>query len=216
MLRLHRLPTRVEGIAPSVVEARVVSLYELLLLLHVTAVIVWVGAVTATDLLWMRAERTREPAELAKMGQLQEYLTPRLFIPASLLSLVFGVLLVPAGPWSFGDLWIVVGLAGFAASFLTGLLYLRPQGERMGEIIAHHGPGSPEARRHGKKLLVVARVQLVLLFLVVADMVLKPTTDDPWTLVVLAVILLAAMAVGAAVLRRPAAAATPRRDGTPA
>ena len=178
------------------------SLYELLLLLHVTAVIVWVGAVTATDLLWLRAERTRDPAQLATMGQLQEYLTPRLFIPASLLSLLFGVLLVPAGPWSFGDLWIVIGLTAFAASFLTGFLYLRPQGQKMGEIIGRHGPGSPEARQHGKKLLVVSRVQLLLLFLVVADMVLKPTAEDPWTVVVLAAILVAAIAAGAAVLRR--------------
>ena len=178
------------------------SLYELLLLLHVTAVIVWVGAVTATDLLWLRAERTRDPAQLATMGQLQEYLTPRLFIPASLLSLLFGVLLVPAGPWSFGDLWIVIGLTAFAASFLTGFLYLRPQGQKMGEIIVRHGPGSPEARQHGKKLLVVSRVQLLLLFLVVADMVLKPTAEDPWTVVVLAAILVAAIAAGAAVLRR--------------
>jgi len=74
------------------------SACELLLLLHVTAVIVWLGAVTGIDLLWLRAERMREPAELAKMGELQEWLAPRLFIPASLASLVFGVLLVLDGP----------------------------------------------------------------------------------------------------------------------
>ncbi len=184
------------------------SLYELLLLVHVTAVIIWVGAATANDLLWLRAERTRDPAEMAKMGELQQYLTPRLFIPASLSSLLFGVLLVLEGPWSFGDLWIAIGLAGFAATFFTGLLYLRPQGEKMGEIIARHGPRSPEAQRHGKKLLVIARVQLLLLFLVVADMVLKPTTDNPWTLAVLGAILMAAIAAGAAVVRRPFVADT--------
>ncbi len=86
---------------------------------------------------------------------------------------------------------------------------LRPQGERIGEVIARHGRMSPEARRHGKKLLVVARVQLLLLFLVVANMVLKPTADEPWTLAVLAAILAAAMAAGAAVMRRPLASDTP-------
>jgi hypothetical protein len=49
---------------------------------------------------------------------------------------------------------------------------------------------------------VVARVQLLALFLVVADMVLKPTSDDPWTLVVLAAILVAAAVVGALSLRK--------------
>ena len=185
------------------------SSYELLLLLHLTAVIVWLGAVTGIDLLWLRAERTRDPAEMANMGKLQEWLVPRLLIPAALASLVFGVLLVLDGPWSFGDLWIALGLVGFAAAFVTGLLYLKPQAERMSEVIARHGPTSREARRHGKKLLVVGRVQLLLLFLVVADMVIKPTTGDPWTLVVLAAILAAAMAAGAAVMRRELV------DGTP-
>ncbi|HEV2712193.1 MAG TPA: DUF2269 family protein [Gaiellaceae bacterium] len=177
--------------------------YELWLFLHVLAVIIWVGAVTAIDLLWFRAERTGDPAEMGRMGQLQQWLTPRLFIPSALAALVFGVLLVLDGPWSFGDVWIALGLLGFAATFLVGLLYLRPQGQRMGEIVARHGPTSPEARRHGKKLLVVARVQLLLLFLVVADMVLKPTSDDPWTLVVLAAILAVGIVAGAVVMRRP-------------
>jgi hypothetical protein len=115
------------------------------------------------------------------------------------------VALVPDSPWSFGDLWITLGLFGFAASFFTGLLYLKPQGERMGAVIAEYGPMSPEALRHGKKLLVVARVQLLVLFLVVADMVLKPTTNDPWTVIVLAAILSAVAMWGAAAIRRPVA-----------
>jgi hypothetical protein len=41
------------------------------------------------------------------------------------------------------------------------------------------------------------------------DMVLKPTSDDPWTLVVLAAILVAAALVGAASLRRPLAGTVP-------
>jgi uncharacterized membrane protein len=185
------------------------SSYELWLLLHMTAVIIWLGAGTAIDLLWLRAERTRDPTEMAKMGELQEWLTLRLFIPAALASLLFGVVLVLDSPWSFSDLWITLGLVGFAGSFFTGLLYLKPQGERMGAIIAEHGPMSPEARRHGKKLLIVGRVQLLLLFLVVADMVLKPTSDDPWTVVVLAAILAAAIVAGASVMRRPLGADMP-------
>jgi uncharacterized membrane protein len=48
------------------------SSYELWLFLHVTAVIIWLGAGTATDLLWLRAQRTRDPAEMARMGERQE------------------------------------------------------------------------------------------------------------------------------------------------
>jgi uncharacterized membrane protein len=107
------------------------SRYELLVLLHIVAVIVWLGAGFTMDLLFMRAERTRDPAELGKTGELQEWLVPRVFIPSAVLVLVLGLLLVWDGPWSLGDLWILIGLAAWIASFGVGFLFLRPEGERM-------------------------------------------------------------------------------------
>jgi uncharacterized membrane protein len=182
--------------------------YEFLFLLHITVVIIWLGAGFTMDLLFLRAERTRNPAELGKTGELQEWLVPRLFIPSGLLTLVFGVLLVWDSPWSFGDLWVLIGLAAWIASFGVGFLFIRPQGEEMKEIVAQYGPTSVEAQRQARRLGVVSRVQLLALFLVVVDMVLKPTSDDPWTLVVLAAILVAAAVVGALSLRKlPEAAA---------
>ncbi len=46
--------------------------YDLLLLLHLVAVIVWLGAGVTVDLLFLRAERTGDPRELANAGALQE------------------------------------------------------------------------------------------------------------------------------------------------
>ena len=182
--------------------------YEFLLLLHLIAVIIWLGAGFTMDLLFLRAERTRIPAESGKTGELMEWLVPRVFIPSGLLTLVFGVLLVWDGPWSFGDVWILIGLAGWIASFGVGFLFIRPQGEKMKEIVVQYGPTSVEARRQGRRLGVVSRVQLLALFLVVVDMVLKPTSSDPWTLVVLAAMLAAAAVIGALSLRNlPDAAA---------
>jgi uncharacterized membrane protein len=176
--------------------------YEFLLILHVIAVIIWLGAGFTMDLLFLRAERMRNPAEIGKTGELQEWLVPRVFIPTGLLTLILGVLLVWDGPWSFGALWILIGLAAWIGSFGVGFLYIRPQGEKMKDIVARHGPTSVEAQRHGRRLGVVARIQLLALFLVVVDMVLKPTSDDPWTLVVLGAILVAAALVGALSLRK--------------
>jgi hypothetical protein len=50
--------------------------YDLLLTLHFIVVIVWLGAGFTMDLLFLRAERTRNPAELGKMGELQQWLVP--------------------------------------------------------------------------------------------------------------------------------------------
>jgi uncharacterized membrane protein len=177
--------------------------YEFLLLLHVLVVIVWLGAGFTMDLLFVRAERTGDPQQLGATAQLQDWLVPRLFIPASLATLVSGILVMWEGPWGFDDVWILIGLAGWIASFGVGFLFLKPQGERMKDLVAQYGPTSIEVRRHGRRLGVVSRVQLLALFLVVADMVLKPTTEDPWTLVVLGAILVVAAVVGALSLRRP-------------
>jgi uncharacterized membrane protein len=180
--------------------------YELLLFLHLTSVILWLGANTVIDLLFLRAGRMRDLQELGRMGQTQEWLTPRLFIPVSLATVITGALLVWDSAWSFGDLWIVIGLAAWLATFANGILFLKPNGERMKQIVAEKGPASPEAQRIAARLSVVGRVQLLALYLVVADMVLKPTTDDPWTLVVLAAILAVAVAAAAVSLRRRVAA----------
>jgi uncharacterized membrane protein len=189
--------------------------YEFLLVLHVIAVIVWLGAAFTMDLLFLRAERMRNPAELGKTGELQEWLVPRVFIPSGVLTLVLGLLLVWDGPWSFSDLWILIGLAGWIGSFGVGFLFIKPEGEKMKEIVAQYGPSSPEVQRRARRLGVVSRVQLLALFLVVAAMELKPTSDDPWTLVVLVAILVAAALVGAVSLRRPLSETAPVAEPEP-
>jgi uncharacterized membrane protein len=171
---------------------------ELLLLLHIGVVIVWLGANVVLDLLFLRAERMRDPQEMARLGQTQDWLTPRLFIPTSLATVITGALLVWDSAWSFSDLWVVLGLVGWAATFLTGFFFLKPSGERLKEL----PPGGPESRKIGRRMSVVARVQLLALFLVVAVMVLKPTSEDVGTLVVLAAILGAAGLAAAASLKR--------------
>jgi len=183
--------------------------YDFLVLLHVTAVIVWLGAGTTMDLLFLRAERLREPLELKRAGDMMEWLVPRVFIPSAISTLVLGVFAGWDGPWSFGDLWILIGLVGWAANFFTGLLFIKPQAEKMPQIVAEYGPTSRQAQRQGKLLAVVSRIQLLALFLVVADMVIKPTGDDEGVLVVGAAILVAAIVAGVVVMRRSELAEAP-------
>ena len=165
--------------------------YEAYLTLHVVAAIVWLGAGFTVFLLSIRALRSPDPAEGGRVSAISDWLAPRLFIPASLSVFVLGMLMVVDGPWSFDALWIVVGLAGYAVSFLTGILFLKPESERITAAISEHGPTSSEAERHIRRVVIVSRIELAILFAVVADMVLKPTGDDTWLLVAAAVVLAA-------------------------
>jgi uncharacterized membrane protein len=168
------------------------SYYDALLFLHIAAAIVWLGAGFVLQLLTVRAERTDDSELVKKLMEQDEWLALRLFIPSSLAVLVLGILLTIEGPWSFGDLWIVLGLLGYAVSFLVGILFLKPEGERIHAAIEAEGTDSPTARRYLTRLNVVQRIELVVLFLVVAVMALKPTAEDTAVLVAGAAVLLAA------------------------
>lgn len=179
--------------------------YETYLTLHVLTAIIWLGAGFTFFLLGLKAVRSPNPAEGSTVTDQNEWLVPRLFIPASLAVFVFGLLMVVDGPWSFGDLWITIGLVGFLASFLTGILFLAPEARRLHQALKEHGPTSPLARRHTRRLLVASRVELALLFIVAADMVVKPTGDDGWLLAAGAALFvaIAALAVLTAPFRMP-------------
>ena len=182
--------------------------YELLTFLHLASVVIWLGAGFLIAVLVFGAERAGDRMREAGYHRDVGWLAPRLFIPASLSSLIFGVLLVIDGPWTFDYLWINIGLVGWLVSFLLGILYFKPEGERIGEIAEREGPASPEIARRLHRLNIVDRLQLLILFSVVADMAIKPTGDDTGVLVAGVAILATAALFGLAMIgRRPSAAA---------
>ena len=124
-------------------------------------------------------------AVLGHMGALGK----TLFVPASFATFVFGLAMVFAAGWSFAELWVILGLAGFAATFLTGILVLEPRGKKIGAMLARDGV-TAAAIAEGRKLVTVSRIDYVILFLVVADMALKPTPADIGVLAAMAAVLL--------------------------
>jgi uncharacterized membrane protein len=178
--------------------------YEALLFLHISAAAIWIGAAVLYDLLFFRARRAADPVLAERMGTHSEWLAKRLFIPTSLAVFVLGILLTIEGPWGFGDLWIVVGLVGWATTFVVGVAGIEPQTKRMQAAVERGGPDDPEAAWRGRRITALNYFDNVLLFLVVADMAIKPTGDDVGLLVVGAAIVLAGVAFVARVWRAPA------------
>lgn len=166
-------------------------LYDLLLFLHIAAAIIWLGAGFLLQVLVWRAERAdNAPALMAALNDMGA-LGNVLFVPASLATFAFGLAMVLVAGWSFTDLWIVLGLVGYATTFAIGFFFLKPRGEAIGAIVAREGI-SPAAVAKGRQLAVIGRIDAVVLFLVVAVMALKPTVDDVGVLAGLA----AALALG--------------------
>ena len=159
--------------------------YEFLLFLHIVFAILWLGAGTCLILLGMRADASRDPVRIKQIVEDAEWVAHRLIIPSSLLVLGLGIALVIDGPWTFDMLWVDLGLVGFAATFVTGFFFITPQTKRIGATMERDGGMSPAAIDQVRRLFLISRIDLVVLFSVVAVMALKPTADDVGTLVLI-------------------------------
>jgi uncharacterized membrane protein len=153
-----------------------VTWYTFLLFAHVSMAVIWIGGGLMMQFFAMRASMSGDPSRMATVGHDIEWIANRVFIPASLLAFVSGLLLVIESEfYGFGDDWIVIGLALYATTFLAGLLYLGPEAARVGKLSAQ---GSPEAGARSARLIFLARLDLTLLFLIIYDMTVKPDFGD--------------------------------------
>jgi uncharacterized membrane protein len=167
-----------------------VSYYEVVLFVHVLGVAVWLGTGFALLVLGDRFGRAGNNQALQALFGQSEWLATRVFIPVSLTALVTGILLVIEGPWAFDQLWVLLGLAGFAVTFLTGLLMIKPESERIAAELTRSGMTADAVRAIGS-MFARQRIDYTVIALVVADMTLKPTGDDVLTLVLMAAVLAA-------------------------
>jgi hypothetical protein len=193
------------------------TLYELLLFIHILATVIWLGAGFLSLVLAIGYDQDGDDGAMRRFLGDQDRLATRLFIPASLVTVIMGIaLVIESEAWSFDQLWIVLGLLGFAATFLTGLLMIKPANEKIGAGMAREGRLTPQLRTDIRKLMVKARVDQVVLAVVIFDMVTKPTGDDVGVLIAMAAVVVAGVAYIVARLRAidaetqgaPAAAAT--------
>lgn len=161
--------------------------------IHVIAAVIWVGGGSALVVLGMAASRAGDDAAMVGVARNVIYLATHLFIPASLVTLLAGVAMVVLGQ-SFGDLWVIIGLCGFAITFLTGLLVLKPASDRIGAMTDRDGI-TPAAVAECRSLVRHAKFDHVVMFIVIADMVLKPGPGDHVVLSAMALV-----AIGSALL----------------
>jgi uncharacterized membrane protein len=150
------------------------AVYSVYKMIHVLAAVVWVGGGASVTVLALLTEREGDPKALVSLGHKVEFMATRIFIPSSLVVLVFGILMMIKGDLDWGQFWVIVGLLGFAATFLTGVVFLGPQTKKLNVLAAELGAEHPLTQEKLKRLLLVARFDVALLLVIVADMVAKP------------------------------------------
>ena len=147
--------------------------YELWLSLHISAAAVWIGGAVVAQVFGALAKRSGDSARSAAFGKDMASVGPWVFMPASLVVLLSGILLTEDGNWSWSEVYIVLGLIGWAVVSFTGFGYITRAMNRIGLRMAAEGP-SPELGAEINRLILLARILILVLFAVVFLMVVKP------------------------------------------
>jgi uncharacterized membrane protein len=143
-------------------------------LIHVGVAVFWVGGGIALTVLALKAERSGTPDDMATIAKQAAFIGERFFAPAGLVVLAMGITMVINDHIGFGTTWVDIGLAGYAATFTTGIAFLSPRAKRIAELLETKGAEAAETQAAIQQILLIARIDVGVLLLVVADMLMKP------------------------------------------
>ena len=115
-----------------------------------------------------------DPEEITRIARQAAFAGEKLFAPAGLVVLAMGITMVISDHIGFGTTWVIIGLVGYALTFTTGIALLAPLSKKVASLSESVGPTAPETQAVIARLLLVARVDIAVLLLVVADMLVKP------------------------------------------
>ena len=164
--------------------------YSIFKFLHVICAIAWVGGGMTLIAAHVLATRANGDAEFFSSLNIMNALGKTWFVPASMLTLVTGILTTAMGGMWF-SLWVLLGLAGFAWTFFTGIRFIEPSGRKIAETVA--AGRTDEALIAGKRMMQIIKFDYTVMLVVIADMVLKPH----WTDIPLLVLFVAVLGAGA-------------------
>lgn len=159
------------------------SAYHLYLFVHICGAIAWVGASLFQALLGARVVRAGGSVRLLEYAHDGDWASLHLYAPANSLTLVSGLLLVHAGGFGFGTLWIDLGMGGLVVSLLIGGIFLNRGFARAAKIADLHG-SADQLRAAVQQIVAFTTIDLAVLTGVVYVMAIKPTSGDPAALAV--------------------------------
>lgn len=186
------------------------TFFDFLRFLHIAAAILWVGGGIVIALGAEFARHRRGPASMFAIVDLAALMGPRFFVPVSFLTLATGIVAAWFGP-GFAQTWVMFGLAGSATTFMIGLFIIKPRSEDIAALMAGAQADDTVILAKTRDLMTLARFDHLILLLVVASMVLKPSPSDVGMLVGMGTILVLGFAVTTLQILRGGRSGSPER-----
>lgn len=147
---------------------------QLLLTVHLLAAATWIGAALALQVIATRMGPSSADAVVDGFALDAEAVGKTLFAPSGIVLLVTGIALVVREDLSWGEPWIVLGLAAFVVVVAVGGAFLIPEGRRIAALASEPGHDPNEIRSRTRRRFLVARIDLLILVLAMGDMVFRP------------------------------------------
>jgi uncharacterized membrane protein len=148
--------------------------YSIFLGLHVLSSVIWAGGDLTLTTLGVRYERLSDAATLATLGKIGAWIGTRVYTPAAVGTVVFGVALMAEGNLDWGQFWVIFGLVGWSIAMVVGAGFVGPELGRIDAAAQTYGPESEEVRRRVRRLFAIFRFDTALLTLIVVVMATKP------------------------------------------
>ena len=146
---------------------------EALLTVHVISSVIWIGGGVALNVLATRLATTN-PELLPPIVKSFDWVVSRTIIPSSLLVLLFGVLLTLEGTYRFQDTFVIIGIIGGISTFVLGITVLSPRFKMLDKLWEEHGGESELALQALSRTLLIARIDVIMLLVIIGIMVTKP------------------------------------------
>jgi uncharacterized membrane protein len=149
-----------------------ITFYDVVLTVHIIAVVVAFGVMFAFPVMDAVARRTG-PADLAALHRLQVALGRRVIIPAMTVVLLAGLYLT-LDRWSFDEPWISTTFAILFILFALGGAVFAPTDVRLAELAERGETDSADYAREARKARLFGGLSLVLVVAAIFLMVAKP------------------------------------------
>lgn len=170
--------------------------YEVLKLVHIGAMIVWIGSGLGLLVLFAAAEQWHDEADVLRVVKGASVLGPTLSVPSGLVVLLTGLGLVWGGGFAW-EAWVILSLLGVAVIFALGAGIVGPRLE-WATLVWEREDDAVKALACGRQAMRIARLDQVIQFAILALMVAQPGWEDVGALATLGIL---ATVAGVLVLR---------------
>jgi uncharacterized membrane protein len=153
----------------------VLTLYGVLLFLHILGAVVWLGGEITMFALRALALRSGDRARAFALVRDTDRISSWVIMPAVAVLLGAGFWLVLEGNWGFDRFFVIFGLAGFVVSSAVGGAVISPGGKALQQAVERGGPESSEVDSLTRRIQLGLLADVMILTAIVFVMATKPS-----------------------------------------